>query len=111
MMKSLYFRILAIGLSLACLGMAACTQMPTEKAGVTDMRPAISFRAEAEGGLSGRVIVDGMDVGAVADYQAGQSALRILPGNHRIQVVSGGSVLLDEKVYIGDGVNRSFLIK
>ena len=52
-----------------------------------------------------------MDSGTVADYLAGQSALRILPGNHRIQVVSGGSILLDEKTYIGDGVNRSFLIK
>ena len=110
-MKSCFFRIVAIGLSLVCLVMAGCTQMPTEKTGVADMRPGISFRVEAEGNLSARVLVDGMDSGTVADYLAGQSALRILPGNHRIQVVSGGSILLDEKTYIGDGVNRSFLIK
>ena len=50
-MKSYFFRIVAIGLSLVCLGMAGCTQMPTEKTGVADMRPGISFRVEAEGNL------------------------------------------------------------
>lgn len=109
-MKSYFFRIVAIGLSLVCLGMAGCTQMPGEnrRGGYASCS---SFRVEAEGNLSARVLVDGMDSEPSPDYLAGQSALRILPGNHHIQVVSGGSILLDEKTYIGDGVNRSFLIK
>ena len=90
---------------------SGCTQMPTEKMGISDMRPQISFNSETETTLSARVSVDGLDVGAVADYLAGKAALRVLSGNHRVQVTSGNRILLDEKAYLGDGVNRTFLIK
>ena len=93
------------------LSFSGCTQMPTEKTGVSDLRPQISFSANSEDILAARVIVDGMDVGAVSDYKTNEGALRVLPGNHRVQVYSGGRVVIDEKVYVGDGVSRSFLVK
>ncbi|MBU0750935.1 MAG: hypothetical protein KJ787_03465 [Gammaproteobacteria bacterium] len=88
-----------------------CVQMPTEKRSVADMRPQISFKADGEKARAGRVIVDGLDMGAVGDYLDGFAAVRVLPGSHVLKVMSGDAVLLDEKIYLGDGVNRSFIIK
>ncbi|MDR1163524.1 MAG: hypothetical protein LBM17_06805 [Candidatus Accumulibacter sp.] len=93
------------------LGLSACVQMPTEKSGVADLRPQISFRVAGEGLTDARISVDGLDVGNVADYPADVASLRILPGNHRIVVSTPSGILLDEKVYLGDGVNRVFLVK
>jgi len=96
---------------IATLLVAGCVLMPTEKMGVSDLRPQISFTAENASALFGRVFVDGLDVGSVADFTAGQATLRILPGNHRVRIVAGNALLLDESVYLGDGVNRTFLLK
>ena len=90
---------------------AACTQMPTEKQSVSDLRPQISFRAESEIANNSRIFVDGLDMGLVADFLEGKAALRVLSGTHKVAVVSGATFLLDEKVYLGDGVNRSFIVK
>jgi hypothetical protein len=101
--------VFSIFLAFFCL--SACVQMPTEKSGISDLRPQISFNVVDEGLLRARVAVDGVDVGSVSDYPANAATLRILPGNHRIVVSSESGILLDEKVYTGDGVNRVFLIK
>lgn len=100
--------IAAIGLLLHSL--AGCVQMPTEKQGVSDMRPQISFVAGQEHG-DAVVYVDNAPMGRVADFIDGRSALRILPGTHQLRVVSGDNVLLDQRFYIGDGVSRSFVIR
>lgn len=93
------------------LWLAGCVQLPTEKSGVSDLRPQLSFAADAERMGAARVSVDGIDVGFVGDYLSGQAALRVLPGTHRITVIGNGSVVLDEKAYFGDGVSRSFIVK
>ncbi|MDP2822271.1 MAG: hypothetical protein Q8O52_06285 [Sulfuritalea sp.] len=103
-------RIVAGVLASALLG-GGCTQMPTEKQSVSDMRPQISFRADGERAQTARVFVDGLDMGMVSEYLDGQAALRVLSGNHKISVTAGGSVLLEEKAYLGDGVSRSFIVK
>lgn len=102
--------ILAAALGLLLLSLAGCVQMPTEKQGVADLRPQISFVAGQHHG-DAIVYVDNTQMGRVGDFIDGRSALRILPGTHELRVVSGGSVLLDEKFYIGDGVSRSFVIR
>ncbi|WP_372824537.1 hypothetical protein [Polaromonas sp.] len=93
------------------LGLAGCTQMPTEKQGISDMRPQISFQAPDERVRNARVTIDGLDMGVVGNYIEGTSALRILPGTHLITVDLGGQVILHEKFYVGDGVSRSFVAK
>ncbi|MDP2450488.1 MAG: hypothetical protein Q8M93_23720 [Polaromonas sp.] len=95
----------------ATLALGACTQMPTEKQGISDMRPQISFKAPDERVRSARVIVDGLDMGPVGNYVEGSSALRVLPGTHVLIVSLGGQVLLEEKFYVGDGVSRTFVAK
>lgn len=92
------------------LGTTGCVQMPTEKQGVSDLRPQISFVA-AESLFDAVVYVDEVAVGRVGDFREGAAALRILPGTHTVRVVADGRVLLDERFYIGDGVNRSFRVQ
>lgn len=107
-----FYRLLSRFCAFALLLMMfGCIQMPTERAGVSDMRPQISFRADAEALHTARVIVNGQDMGMVGDYIDNRSSLRILPGSHRIQVMQNGRWLIDENVYIADGVNRSFLVR
>ena len=93
------------------ISLSGCIQMPTERSGVADLRPQISFSTVNENLYASRVSVDGMDVGVVGDFVSGRAALHVLPGNHRIVVVGNGAVLLDEKTYMGDGASRSFQIQ
>lgn len=96
--------------SLLLHSLTGCVQMPTEKQGVADMRPQISFVADQQHG-DAVVYIDNTPMGRVGDFVDGRAALRILPGTHELRVVSGGSVLLNERFYIGDGVSRSFVIR
>ncbi|HEX4583470.1 MAG TPA: hypothetical protein VH183_01490 [Burkholderiaceae bacterium] len=111
-MRAVSSLLLVAGLlgSVLCSG---CVQLPTEKQGVVDLRPRVAFRVpEGNDSLLGaQVLVDGQMVGKVGDYLDGRNAVRVLSGNHAVQVVAGGQVLLDEKVYLGDGVDRTFLVK
>ncbi len=102
--------VLTLALVLPLGIMQGCTQMPTEKQSVSDMRPQISFKADASRHTA-RVFVDGLDMGAMGAYLDGSAALRIMPGTHQLRVVLGTQVLLDEKFYVGDGVSRSFTVQ
>ena len=104
------FLFLAVILSVQIL-VTGCIQMPTEKRGVSDLRPSISFRAEAPNMHDARVVVDGLDMGRLGSFLEGESVLRILPGSHLLRVISGSDVLVDEKIYVGDGVTRVFVVK
>jgi hypothetical protein len=103
--------IVTAGVLVGCLFFGGCVQMPTEKQGISDMRPQISFKAAGERAQGSRILVDGLDMGMVSDFIEGKAAVRVLPGTHIVSVTSGGSVLLEEKVYLGDGVTRTFIVK
>lgn len=100
---------------LAALCMAAlssaCTQMPTEKQGVADLRPQVSFKLENPELGAGQVLVDGLAMGQAGQYVDGTASLRLVPGTHEIQVVYGGRQVLRERFYSADGVNRTFVLK
>lgn len=91
--------------------LTGCVQYPTEKQSVVDTRPSISFRGASEANVSARVIVDNLDMGALGDFVEGRNALRLLPGTHVVRVVLGASVLLEERMYVGDGVNKTLLVQ
>jgi len=95
----------------ALLTLIGCTQMPTERQGVIDLRSQISFRLDGLGLEDARVKVDEVEAGLVGDYVDGKSSLKVMPGTHNVKVVSGSKTILDEKFYIGDGVSRSFTLK
>jgi len=110
-MKTVFAALaLCIGAA-AAVALTGCTQMPTEKQGIADLRPQISFRPGNDIVRNARVTVDGLDMGLVGSYVEGSAALRILPGSHVLTVLQNGRLLLEEKFYLGDGVNRTFLVK
>lgn len=88
-----------------------CVQVPTERQAIADLRPQISFKVNSEAFLSARVLLDGLDAGQVGDFVDGAAAMRVRPGMHSLQVVIDGRILLDEKFYLGDGVNKSFFVR
>lgn len=110
MIKIAYIFVLA-GSLVSTLMVGGCTQMPTEKQSISDMRPQVSFKTNDDRVLDARVILDGLDMGPVRDYVEGSAALRILPGTHILRVALGNQTILEEKFYLGDGANRAFILK
>lgn len=92
----------------ALVTLAGCVQYPTERQGVVDYRPQISFRATSDAApVDARVLVDGLDAGRVGDFLDGRGALRVLPGSHLVQIVAAGRVMHEERIYLADGVSRA----
>jgi hypothetical protein len=110
MIKILLALAMAGAMATAVL-IGGCTQMPTEKQGVSDMRPQISFKTDDAKLHGARVLLDGLDMGAVGDYADGAATLRILPGTHLLQIAASNGIVLEEKFYLGDGANRAFILK
>ena len=109
-------RPIALSLALACalsLSTSACIQLPTEKQEVVDQRPQLSFDVDPANTAraSARVFVDGLEVGVVGSFVKGQAALRVLPGTHVVRVEAGGSVLLEQRIYLADGVTQALIVK
>jgi hypothetical protein len=107
-MKSIY-KLIFIAL-LVNVGISSCTQWPTEKQSISDLRPGISFKAQYAELLDGRVILDNLDMGSARDYQEGYAMMRILPGPHLLVISLNGQKIFEEKIYASDGVNQTFLI-
>lgn len=102
------FRVTAFAALLAVVALSGCVQMPTETQSVVDQRPQISFQLNSDAQGAARVFVDRLDMGAAGDYAAGKGALRVLPGTHLVEVQLGAERLLNERVYLADGVSRAF---
>lgn len=105
------FKLLAM--TSMVMALTACVQMPTEKQSVADLRPQISFKLNTSNPLvqTSRVILDGQDVGSAQEFTDGVNSLKVLPGTHQLQIRSGSLSLLEERFYVADGVNKSFVVK
>jgi hypothetical protein len=110
--KTIHALVVACALT-ALTTLGGCVQYPTERQNVVDLRPQVSFQFNPEDArlLEARVQVDGLDAGRLGDFIDGKSALRVLPGTHVIKVVMGDMVLLEERVYLGDGVSRAMVVR
>jgi hypothetical protein len=107
-------RMLKTAIAAASLAaMAACTQMPTEKQSIVDLRPQITFRVDQTDTRlqSARVLVDGLEAGRLMDLLDGKGALRVLPGTHVVQVASDAGLIFEERAYLADGAVRPFIVK
>jgi len=102
-----------IVIAMLSLATAACTiQMPTEKQTNVDLRPQIAFRVTnpALEAYQLQIFVDDLPMGVVSTYLADEQTLRVLPGTHVVRIVRGGQVLLDERLYIGDGMTKILVV-
>ena len=105
-------RILLVVALVAVLQSAGCIQFPTEKQEVADLRPQFSFALADpnDDAAHYRIFVDGLDMGAVANYAVGRNALKVLPGTHLVRVEGRGRTVLEERIFLGDGATRTILI-
>ncbi len=97
------FMVLALG------GLAACdVRYPTTTVEIADERPTIGFKG-APGGS--QVFVDGIAMGAADQFDGSRETLMVEPGTHVVQVRHEGGVLLSERVYLGEGATRIFVVQ
>lgn len=94
------------------LGLSACVQMPTHTSSTVDNRPQLSFIAASEqANLSEYTIwIDGLESGKASDFKVDEAALRVLPGSHLIELKKGDNVVLEETIYVGDGVTKKMVV-
>jgi len=107
---NLTLRVVTAVLLVATL--ASCVQMPSEKQSSVDLRPQLSFTV-SNPALNPQFLeiqVDGLSVGAVGSYLAGQQAVRVLPGTHVVRVVRDGQAILEERIYVGDGMTKIIVV-
>ena len=105
--------LIALMLALSSV-VVGCVQFPTEKQQVVDQRPQLSFAVDDANtsATSARVFVDGLDVGTVGNFVQGRAALRVLPGTHVVRVQSAnGTLLLEQRIYLADGVSQALIVK
>lgn len=93
---------------LALGGLAACDiRDPNTDVKISDERPAIAFKGAPGGSL---VFVDGVVMGSASKFN-GQQVLLVEPGAHVVEVRHDGGVLLSERVFLGEGATRMFVVK
>jgi hypothetical protein len=91
--------------------MTGCIQTPTETQSVVDNRPQLTFSLAARGDAdSYEIFVDNLDMGSAGKYLAGKNALRVLPGTHILRIERSGSVVSEDKIYLGDGATKNTII-
>lgn len=90
---------------------SGCSRLPTEKYSIVDNRPQISFKFQNRDFIPLYVVyVDNLNVGRAMDYIDDNRALRVLPGTHIIRVEKKGELVLEEKVYLGDGTAKTLVV-
>ena len=105
--------IAAIAALVAAIALTGCAQTgpitadPLAPAALAalDERPRLvfTFGSVNEELPTARVLVDGVDVGALGEFAFGSGALRVSAGTHRISVTFFDRVLLDQTVSVTDG--------
>ena len=85
----------------------ACVQMPTERQGAVDLRPSIMFDAsDTTAAAQASVLIDGVVAGPLSAFSNGTGSLRLLNGNHLVQVKYGTNMIFDQRIYFADGAQR-----
>lgn len=101
-----------IFLSILSVTTAACIQLPTATQTSVDLRPQLAFRL-SNPSLDGNqllVFVDGLNMGVVANYLVDRQALRVLSGTHELKIMQADRVVLQERLYIGDGMMKIIVV-
>ena len=88
-------------ISLMLVVAALCGCMPSTTVRTVDTRPTLAFKGAPEGAV---LIIDGLNMGAVGQYDGDPKTLAVEPGTHTIRVMSGSTVLFEQRVFVEDSL-------
>lgn len=104
----------AILVATTVAAVAGCIQMPTERRDAVDLRGQLALRLQDPNTqvAAWRVFVDDIDMGFLSDYvtPSADRQLRLLPGNHVLRIETPAGPVVNERIFIGDGMTRTFTV-
>jgi|SRR5690554_2430033 len=84
--------------------LAGCSNNVTKQTQVVDTRPVITFSVNTH--TNGMFLfVDDLNQGALSDYEYPKSAIRLLPGQHKIEIKKNHKVVYSDTRYFSEGVD------
>jgi len=99
-MRSILASLLMVTLVTGCV-------YPTTGVRVTDDRPTLAIKGAPRDAL---LYVDGLSMGLARNFEGGSRVLLLEPGTHKIEVRSGGTILLSETVFLGSGAAKTLSV-
>lgn len=99
--------LLSLALAALFLGGAGCFMRQTSNVDQAKNEGYVQFTG---GTGEDQIFLDGKPVGDGSDY-AVDRLLAVTPGPHLVEVRRGGSVIRQERVYVGTGSTRRFVIR
>jgi len=78
------------------LALGGCA-LPVTTVQTVDDRPGLVFIGAPENAV---LYLDGVNMGAVAQYNADPKVLTVEPGTHTVRVISGSTVLYDQRIFV-----------
>jgi len=97
-----------LGASLLCIALIAggCAY-PSTSVDVSDNRPTIAVKGASANSV---LHVDGLSMGLANKYNGSPNVLLVEPGTHKIEIIDNGKTALSQKVFLGEGENRTFSV-
>ena len=86
-------------LSCALLSVFAigCNTYPVTNVSTIDSRPTLSFIGASEGEI---LLVDGINMGLVSQYNGNPRVLRVEPGTHEVTVTVNNKIIFQQSVFV-----------
>lgn len=101
--------IASCGLLLALPVLSGCAKQPTQLTEIRDLRPLVSFNVTGSAQQM-TLYVDGQTYGPISQYLYPQAAVRLLAGEHLIEVRHGQSVIYSETRYFSEGLDYTIQV-
>lgn len=93
----------ALLLSVALLFLTACTvNGPVTTTSTVDDRPTVTFDIGGYNPVKTELLVDNFSYGSVSKYLSTQSALKLLPGHHLIEIYYQEQLVYSKKHYFAE---------
>ena len=107
---------LLIALSMALFLLGCSVNSPVKSASVVDDRPRISFEIKDYEPELLELYIDNVSYGTAERYLAdndsgAEAALRILPGNHKIELRMGNRIVFEKTDYFAEGLLSIFKVR
>ena len=97
-----------IAILVLALSLFACMQYPTKSTQVVDDRPRIAIEVvQIKGAITEYFLdIDGIDYGSINQYLLNENSLRVVAGNHSINIKRNGKVVSRQQVYLSENTTR-----